>query len=44
LIAVLAGLPVEHAILGALRATDPDALTPRAALELLYQLRKQLDK
>jgi DNA mismatch repair protein MutS len=33
----------EHAILSALRASDPDALTPRAALELLYQLRKQLD-
>jgi hypothetical protein len=33
----------EHAIVSALRASDPDALTPRAALELLYQLRKQLD-
>ncbi|HTD89244.1 MAG TPA: DNA mismatch repair protein MutS, partial [Burkholderiales bacterium] len=33
----------EHPILGALRATDPDALTPRDALDLLYQLRKQLD-
>ncbi len=35
--------PPEHPALSALRATDPDALTPRAALELLYQLRKQLD-
>ena len=36
--------PVEHPIVGELRAVDPDALTPRGALELLYQLRQQLDK
>ena len=35
--------PAEHPAIGALRATDPDALTPRAALDLVYQLRKQLD-
>ena len=33
----------EHPLLGALRAVDPDALTPRAALELLYHMRKTLD-
>ena len=36
--------PVEHPIVGELRAVDPDALTPRGALELLYQLRQRLDK
>jgi DNA mismatch repair protein MutS len=36
--------PVEHAIVQALRASDPDALTPRDALDLLYKLRQQLDK
>ena len=35
--------PAEHAVLGLLRAVDPDALTPRDALQMLYQLRKQLD-
>jgi len=35
--------PAEHPLLGALRAIDPDALTPRDALELIYQLRKSLD-
>ncbi|HTE15477.1 MAG TPA: DNA mismatch repair protein MutS, partial [Burkholderiales bacterium] len=33
----------EHAIVSALRAVDPDALTPREAHDLLYQLRKKLD-
>ena len=33
----------EHPLLGTLRAIDPDALTPRDALELIYQLRKSLD-
>ena len=33
----------EHPIVGELRAVDPDALTPRDALDLLYQLRKKLD-
>ena len=36
-------LPLEHPILTALRAADPDALTPRDALALLYQLRQKLD-
>jgi DNA mismatch repair protein MutS len=36
--------PVEHAALELLRATDPDALTPREALELLYRLRQKLDE
>ncbi|MBM3341098.1 MAG: DNA mismatch repair protein MutS [Betaproteobacteria bacterium] len=35
---------LEHPIINALRATDPDALTPRAALKLLYQLRNQIDR
>ena len=35
--------PLEHPILTALRAADPDALTPRDALALLYQLRQKLD-
>ena len=34
--------PLEHPILTALRAADPDALTPRDALALLYQLRQKL--
>ncbi len=33
-----------HPLIGALRAVDPDALTPRAALEWLYQMRKTLDE
>jgi DNA mismatch repair protein MutS len=35
--------PQEHPLVGAMRAVDPDALTPRAALEWLYQMRKTLD-
>ncbi len=33
----------EHPLIGTLRAVDPDALTPRDALELIYRLRKALD-
>ena len=36
--------PAEHAVFKRLREIDPDSLTPREALELLYQLRKQLDE
>ena len=32
--------PEPHAILAALKEADPDSLTPRAALELVYRLRK----
>jgi DNA mismatch repair protein MutS len=34
----------EPAVLKRLRESDPDSLTPKEALELLYQLRKQLDE
>ena len=34
----------EHPALELLRSIDPDALTPREALELLYQLRQKLDE
>jgi DNA mismatch repair ATPase MutS len=34
----------EHAVLERLRELDPDALTPKEALELLYRLRRQLDE
>jgi DNA mismatch repair protein MutS len=34
----------EHAVFKQLRELDPDALTPREALELLYQLRRKLDE
>ena len=33
-----------RAVLDALRAADPDALSPKDALELLYRLRRQLDE
>ncbi len=36
-------VPPEHPLLGALRNLDPDALTPRDALDVLYRLRKSLD-
>ena len=36
--------PDEHAVLARLKETDPDALTPKEALELLYRLRRQLDE
>ena len=35
---------VEHPVLKRLRELDPDALTPKEALELLYQLRHRLDE
>jgi DNA mismatch repair protein MutS len=36
--------PAEtHPAIAALKDVDPDSLTPRAALELLYQLRKLAD-
>ena len=31
-------------IVDALRAADPDALSPKEALELVYRLRRQLDE
>ncbi|MBI4195397.1 MAG: DNA mismatch repair protein MutS, partial [Betaproteobacteria bacterium] len=34
----------EHPALNALRAVDPDSLSPKEALELLYRLRRQLDE
>ena len=34
----------ERAVLDRLRELDPDALTPKEALELLYRLRRQLDE
>ncbi len=34
----------ERAVLDRLRDLDPDALTPKEALELLYRLRRQLDE
>jgi DNA mismatch repair protein MutS len=33
----------EHAVIERLRELDPDALTPKEALELLYHLRRELD-
>jgi DNA mismatch repair protein MutS len=33
----------EHPLLERLRAIKPDELTPRAALDALYELRQQLD-
>ena len=33
-----------HPVLDSLRATDPDALSPKEALELVYRLRRQLDE
>jgi len=34
----------EHAVFKRLREIDPDSLTPKEALELLYRLRRQLDE
>lgn len=36
--------PARHPALELLRSADPDALTPREALELLYRLRQKLDE
>jgi len=35
--------PQEHPLVSMVRDVDPDALTPREALELLYRLRKSLN-
>ncbi|HSM62051.1 MAG TPA: DNA mismatch repair protein MutS [Longimicrobiales bacterium] len=35
---------VEHPVVERLRALDPDGLTPREALDLLYALRKEVDR
>ena len=35
---------VEHPVLKALEAVQPDELTPRAALETLYRLKAELDR
>ena len=35
--------PAETQVAEALRAADPDSLSPREALDLLYRLRRQLD-
>jgi DNA mismatch repair protein MutS len=42
--APVAGAPEEPAAVKRLREIDPDTLSPKEALELLYQLRKQLDE
>jgi DNA mismatch repair protein MutS len=34
--------PAPHPAVSALEALDPDELTPRAALELLYRLKRML--
>ncbi|HET7595695.1 MAG TPA: DNA mismatch repair protein MutS, partial [Burkholderiales bacterium] len=34
----------QHPVVDELRAVDPDALSPKDALELLYRLRRQLDE
>jgi DNA mismatch repair protein MutS len=36
--------PPRNAALDLLRAADPDALTPREALDLLYRIRQKLDE
>jgi DNA mismatch repair protein MutS len=35
--------PPEHPVLGSLRNADPDSLSPRQALELLYRLKKSAE-
>ncbi len=39
-----ASAPEEHPALKRLRELEPDALSPKEALELLYELRKRLDE
>ena len=39
-----AKLAEPSAVEEALRAVNPDELTPKAALELLYELRRRLDE
>ena len=34
---------VEHSLLDELRGLDPDSLTPKSALELIYRLKRELD-
>jgi DNA mismatch repair protein MutS len=41
--AAATGEAPPHPVIETLRATDPDALTPREALDLLYRLRRELD-
>jgi DNA mismatch repair protein MutS len=36
--------PSQHPSLELLRSADPDAMTPREALDLLYRLRQKLDE
>jgi DNA mismatch repair protein MutS len=36
--------PSQHPCLELLRTADPDAMTPREALDLLYRLRQKLDE
>jgi DNA mismatch repair protein MutS len=36
--------PLQHPSLELLRSADPDAMTPREALDLLYRLRQKLDE
>ena len=36
--------PAQHSALVLLRTSDPDTMTPREALDLLYQLRQKLDE
>lgn len=36
--------PAQHPALDALRASDPDSMSPREALDLLYRLRQKLDE
>ena len=36
--------PAQHSALVLLRTADPDTMTPREALDLLYQLRQKLDE
>ena len=38
-----APMPAEHPLLERLRAVKPDELTPRAALDILYELRQELE-
>ena len=35
---------VEHPVVDRLRALDPDRLSPREALDLLYELRREVKK
>jgi DNA mismatch repair protein MutS len=39
-----AAAPAEHPSIEALRAVNPDTLSPRDALDLVYRLRQKLDE